>query len=352
MNPEPMNPTKDDMIHQALGAPLVLREMCCVYVPVRNRAKSLEFYQDKLGMTAKALPDGTCEVSTGRTALRLIECPRAKERITLAFWLPIWEFLQARDTLRAAGLHVEGPSDRHGVEQVLTFMDPDGHRVELVARGGSSDLMKSRLELLDGRGRGPGGQSWKIFYEAVPVEDMPWYTDCLDEDLIEALAEYAPLPGRLLELGAGPGTAAARLAALGYRVLAVDIAPAAVEQAHVRFGILNTRLTFQVADVCRSMSHMGSFDYAFDRGCFHSLSPEDRARCVHNIADVLRPGGRFFLKVFSRDEPGERGPYRFSQKELIEIFQGHFDVLFVTKTTFEGPAARSPKGLFLVMEMR
>jgi SAM-dependent methyltransferase len=340
----------EDGTAQALKVPLVLRGVRCVIVPVSNSLKSLGFYRDKLGMMARALPDGTWEVSTGQSALRFVECPQKKDRITITFWLPIWELLQAQDRLRALGLQVNGPSERLGMEQVLTLKDPDNHSIELVARGTLSDLTKPRLELSEKRGRGPSGQTWENFYNAVSVEDMPWYTDCLDEDLIIALSEYAPLPGRLLELGTGPGTAAARLAALGYEVVAVDIASAAVEQARLRFGTLNPRLTYKIADVCQSLLHLGSFDYAFDRGCFHGISPEEREQYVQHVAEVIRPGGRLFLKVFSRDEPGDRGPYRFTETEITEIFKGTFSVHYATKSTFEGSLAHSPKGLFFVLE--
>jgi len=340
----------EDFTAQAFEVPLVLRDMRCVIVPVSDRSKSLVFYRDKLGMMARALPDGTWEVSTGQTALRLMECSSKKDRIIVTFWLPIWEFLQARDRLRALGLQVNGPSERLGIEQVLTLKDPDNHSIELVARGSISDLAKSRLELSEKRGRGPSGQTWEYFYNAVSVEDMPWYTDCLDEDLIIALSEYAPLPGRLLELGSGPGTAAARLAALGYEVVAVDIATAAVEQARLRFGTLNPHLIYEIADVCQPLVYFGSFDYVFDRGCFHGIPPEEREQYVHHVAEVIRPCGRLFLKVFSSEEPGDRGPYRFTKKKITEIFKGTFSVRYATKSTFEGTLAHSPKGLFFVLE--
>ncbi len=335
---------------QALEVPLVLRGVRCVMIPVSNRSKSLGFYRDKLGLMPRALPDGTWEVSTGQTALRLVECPSKKDRITVTFWLPIFELLQAQDRLKALGLQVDGPSERLGTELVLTCKDPDNHSIELVARGTLSDLMKPSPELSGRRSRGPSGQTWEDFYNAVPVEDMPWYTDCLDEDLIIALSEYAPLPGRLLELGSGPGTAAARLAALGYEVVAVDIATAAVEQARLRFGTLNPHLIYEIADVCRPLVYFGSFDYVFDRGCFHGISPEEREQYVHHVAEVIRPGGRLFLKVFSREEPGDRGPYRFTKEEITGIFKGTFSVRDATKSTFEGTLAHSPKGLFFVLE--
>ena len=335
---------------KALEIPLVLRDMHCVILPVSDRSKSLAFYRDKLGMTARALPDEIWEVSTGQTALRLVECHSKKDRITVTFWLPISELLRAQDRLKALGLQVDGPSERLGTELVIICKDPDDHSIELLARGTISDLMKPSPELSGRRVRGPSGQTWENFYNTVPVEDMPWHTDCLDEDLIIALSEYAPLPGRLLELGSGSGTAAARLAALGYEVVAVDIATAAVEQARLRFGTLNPNLIYEIADVCQPLVYFGRFDYVFDRGCFHGIPPEEREQYVHHVAGVIRPGGRLFLKVFSREEPGDRGPYRFTREDITGIFKGGFSVRYATKSTFEGSLAHSPKGLFFVLE--
>lgn len=335
---------------QALKIPLVLRGISCVILPVSDRLRSLEFYRDKLGMMARALSDGTWEVSTGQIALRFKECILKEDRITITFWLPIWELLQAGKRLKALGIKVNGPFERLGVEQVLVLKDPDKHNIELIARGSSSDLKKSRFELSEKRGRGPGGRSWDNFYSSVPVEDMPWYTDCLDKELITALLEYAPLPGRLLEIGSGSGSAAARLAALGYDVVAIDIAAAAVEHAHSRFGIFNHHLIYKVADACQPIDYLGSFNYVFDRGCFHSISLEMRQKYVCNVAEAIRPGGRFFLKVFSSEKPGDRGPHRFDNTEILEIFKMYFSERYVTKSTFESNSAYSPKGLFFILE--
>jgi hypothetical protein len=78
------------MVARGLYIPIVLRDMRCVILPVSDRSNSLIFYRDKLGMMARALPDGTWELSTGHAALRLIERPLKKDRITVSFWLPIW----------------------------------------------------------------------------------------------------------------------------------------------------------------------------------------------------------------------------------------------------------------------
>ena len=50
----------------------------------------------------------------------------------------------------------------------------------------------------------------------------------------------------MLELGCGAGVQAARLAAIGYEVIGVDIAPDAIKYARETYGTLNPRLGFHV----------------------------------------------------------------------------------------------------------
>lgn len=55
-------------------------------------------------------------------------------------------------------------------------------------------------------------------------------------NILKALeAGHAPRGGRLLELGCGAGNVSVRMAALGYDVTGVDIAPAAVAWANDRW---------------------------------------------------------------------------------------------------------------------
>jgi cyclopropane fatty-acyl-phospholipid synthase-like methyltransferase len=56
-------------------------------------------------------------------------------------------------------------------------------------------------------------------------------------------------------------------------------------------------IQFLVDDVLASRLD-GNFDVIFDRGCFHVLEPEDRARYVETVSALLEPQGHLFLKCF------------------------------------------------------
>lgn len=79
--------------------------------------------------------------------------------------------------------------------------------------------------------------------------------------------------GRALDLGCGTGRHAARLADLGWSVLAVDVSPVAIAKARERTALVD----WQVADL-RELATMppllrtaGTTDLILDLGCLHGL---------------------------------------------------------------------------------
>jgi SAM-dependent methyltransferase len=63
------------------------------------------------------------------------------------------------------------------------------------------------------------------------ARDTPW-----EDPQPWLFARLVPSGARILDVGCGLGTNALRLAALGHRVLGVDVSPTAIEQALVRRG--------------------------------------------------------------------------------------------------------------------
>jgi SAM-dependent methyltransferase len=99
----------------------------------------------------------------------------------------------------------------------------------------------------------------------------------------QAIAEIRP--ARVLEVGSGPGEAAARMAQeLGAEVVAVDISPRMVQLAGEK-GI-DARL----GDVEHLPFESGSFDAVLAAHVLHHVP--DIHRAIGEIARVLRPGGR------------------------------------------------------------
>lgn len=194
--------------------------------------------------------------------------------------------------------------------------------------------------------------SWDAVYRDVKPEELPWNAGGPDAALVE-LVESGKIPiGRAVDLGAGPGHDAIFLAQKGFKVLAVDIAPKAIDlaRANAKKARLGVAIDFRVQDVLKLSSPAGSATFVNDRGCFHTLQPHDRPIYVKRVADVLIPGGHLFLRVFSDQEPPGPGPHRFSRAELEGIFAPRFNVLDLKDGVFQGP--RQPKALIALLQKK
>ena len=192
---------------------------------------------------------------------------------------------------------------------------------------------------------GPRGfPSWEELYKQDTIEKLPWYWPALDPDLEAALAHRELTSGRFLDQGTGPGTQAIALAERGFAVTAADVSAAALAYAARKAAERGVQVTFAQDDVLASRLE-GPFDAIFDRGCFHVLSPEQRAGYVETMHGLLAPSGWLFVKTFSHEQPGEHGPHRFAPADLRRIFAGRFDVVAITNTVYQGQLDPYPRAL-------
>jgi SAM-dependent methyltransferase len=200
---------------------------------------------------------------------------------------------------------------------------------------------------------GPLGRgSWDAVYRDLRPDELPWNAGGPDPDLVR-LVDSGKIPvGRAIDLGAGPGHDAVYLAKEKFRVLAVDISPAAIElaKANAKLAGVDVAIDFRVEDVLRLSSPVGSANFVNDRGCFHTLAPNDRQTYVDRVCGVLVPGGRLFLRTFSDQEKPGPGPHRFTRKELEDLFSGKFEFLEFKEGIFDGPL--KPKAYLCLLQKK
>jgi SAM-dependent methyltransferase len=113
---------------------------------------------------------------------------------------------------------------------------------------------------------------------------------------LDALVAAAALTGRerVLDLGCGPGHAAARLAPQAAEVVALDLTEAMLETGRAlaaERGLANLR--FERGDAARLSFPDASFDRVTSRHSAHHYS--DPRAVLREVARVLRPGGSFLL---------------------------------------------------------
>ena len=193
-------------------------------------------------------------------------------------------------------------------------------------------------------------QNWEDYYQKTPTQNLPWNAGGPDPDLVR-LVKAGQIPqGQALDIGTGPGHDAVFLIEQGFNVIAIDISPTAVRLAREHASNNGLFGFFQVGDVRHIPVEDRFIDFANDRGCFHTLSPDDRPKAVEEIARVLRAKGVFFLRVFSDKQPPGPGPYRFTQVELENLFKSLFHIRSMWEGVYESPT--KAKTWAMLMEKR
>jgi SAM-dependent methyltransferase len=190
---------------------------------------------------------------------------------------------------------------------------------------------------------------WETLYKSQKIETMPWYNESFDSDLEKELNERKIIDnGKFLDLGTGPATQAIWLAKRGFKVIGSDLSEAAVNRARKIYANEKS-VIFIVDDILNSKFNENEFDYIFDRGCFHVLTPAHRQRYIETIKGILKANGILFLKCFSYKEPRQEGPYKFSENEIRDLFSESFRIECIKETVYQGTLDPFPKALFIVM---
>ena len=190
---------------------------------------------------------------------------------------------------------------------------------------------------------------WETLYKSQKIETMPWYNENFDSDLENELDERKIINGgKFLDLGTGPATQAIWLAKRGFMVIGSDLSEAAINRAR-KIYTNEENVNFIVDDILNSKFNDNEFDYIFDRGCFHVLSPAHRQRYIETIKRILKANGILFLKCFSDKEPRQEGPYKFSQDEIRDLFDESFRIDSIKETVYQGTLDPFPEALFVVM---
>ncbi len=164
--------------------------------------------------------------------------------------------------------------------------------------------------------------------------DTPWDTGEPDVHLVAAVEARGLSGGRALEIGSGTGVNAIWLARRGFEVLAVDLAPRAIEVARERaVGAVE----FAVADFLADELPSAPYDLVFDRGCFHTFDDgETRRRFAERVAAVLAPGGLWLSLLGSTEGPErDHGPPRRSVRDIADAVEPHLALLELRAVEFD-----------------
>ncbi|MBC9715110.1 class I SAM-dependent methyltransferase [Streptomyces sp. TRM66268-LWL] len=144
-----------------------------------------------------------------------------------------------------------------------------------------------------------GAAWWDGFY-ADRSKPVPFFVPKPDEGLAAHVERGVLKPGRVLELGCGPGRNALYLAGHGFEVDAVDLSPAALDWARERAREAGAEIRFHHGDIFGPvLAGKGPYDLIYDSGCFHHLPPHRRISYLALLERLLAPGGHFAFTSFA-----------------------------------------------------
>lgn len=165
---------------------------------------------------------------------------------------------------------------------------------------------------------GPDAETLSVYdRKAAEYRDLTARNE-IDPDLARFL-KALPAGSDVLDLGCGPGAAAAHMAAAGHRVTATDASPEMVKLAGAHPGVTARLATFDDID------EVAAYDAIWAN---FSLLHAPRAEMPRHLAALrraLRPGGLFHIGMKTgqgeaRDALGRRYTY-YTEDELSDLLR-------------------------------
>jgi len=167
------------------------------------------------------------------------------------------------------------------------------------------------------------GPDPRAFFDSVYREVAPWDVGEA-QPALAALLDEIPPEGPVLDVGCGTGDLALALARGGLAVVGIDFAEGAIAEARERARSLPpevaARLELRVGDAFRLRELGRRFGAVVDSGFLHTLDAAQRDLVLREVAEVLLPGGRYYLLAFAVEFPLPNTPMRVTEEEVRTRF--------------------------------
>jgi cyclopropane fatty-acyl-phospholipid synthase-like methyltransferase len=161
------------------------------------------------------------------------------------------------------------------------------------------------------------------FFNFVYQDIPPWEIGAPQPAMSALLNKYPPA-GPILDLGCGSGDLSIYLAQSGHQVLGIDFVEQAIVNARAKAASLPPEtarsLGFQVADALKPSLLQQQFGAVVDSGFFHLFDPEQCDTLVNEVAQILLPGGQYYLHEFDVEFPMSNMPRKINVQELQARF--------------------------------
>lgn len=139
-------------------------------------------------------------------------------------------------------------------------------------------------------------QEWNNAYRTGTYQNF-WGISYPSQELVAFVASLYPTEASTaLDVGCGAGQEAIFLAQQGFTVIGIDQSEEAIRIAQSRSQQVGVEVDWQVGNALELPLADASVDIINDRGCFHHIPNQDRARYAAEMARVLKPNGKLLLR--------------------------------------------------------
>jgi SAM-dependent methyltransferase/3-polyprenyl-4-hydroxybenzoate decarboxylase len=239
--------------------------------------------------------------------------------------------------LAADGMHVVHPG------RGLEMADAPDARAPLLGAAPPHAIVVQLLEAVlrraTTRARPRTGDDWDAVYG---VNEPPWQSATIDDDIAKAIDGA---PRSLLDIGTGLGTIAIAYARRGWRVVATDLSPVALQRARARSG--DASIVWLEDDITTSKLQ-SSFDVVIDRGCLHLLQRDQAVAYAQSVRRLTAPAGLLVVKTLARGVAEPRGATAFEREDVHALFGDAFVLEHESTSTLPGPTEAPAARLFVL----
>ena len=192
------------------------------------------------------------------------------------------------------------------------------------------------------------------YRERYKTKNTPWDVGKPDFNLIEIVTQRPVAPCKVLDIGCGTGDNAAWLAQKGFQVVATDSSDMALAKAKEKAAAAGFACDFFNVDFLNNRIEGAPFEFAFDRGCFHSFGDgADRSRFAQNVAAHLVENGLWLTLAGNADEQRKTpGPPQRTAAEIVLAVEPCFRILSLETTRFGSNHPTPPRAWRCLMEKR
>lgn len=112
----------------------MINKIYATWIYVSNIDRSLDFYQNKIGLKFKLRDGEWIEFDLGETSFAILERPIEKDRVApqkTRIMFEVNDIVQYKVLMLNSGIKLIGDIRTESYGKLLTFEDPDGHWLEL-----------------------------------------------------------------------------------------------------------------------------------------------------------------------------------------------------------------------------